>query len=150
MTPILFFNISYSPFYRCTGEPFRSRLCCSRQADPTLIHSQSFSRDSVAHISPGGSLHRPMDVPWEQLMTPQLLLNQRAEWLTEGTLAFLGIGVIAHPLFFSFHPIFICFIVLLSSSSGPLPITRVSLALPKYPAFSPTRLPPLDSAFPLS
>ncbi|KAK1655872.1 hypothetical protein BDP81DRAFT_11615 [Colletotrichum phormii] len=83
------------------GDRFRPHLSLLA-GSPYTCPPDSFSRDSFVHISLGGPRHHPMDVPWTQPITPQFLLNQYTEWPTEGTLTYLGIGVIARPIFCSF------------------------------------------------
>ncbi|WDK17615.1 hypothetical protein CGRA01v4_08898 [Colletotrichum graminicola] len=60
-----------------------------------------------------------MDVPWEQLMTPQLLLNQCIEWSTQGTSAFFGHWRYRSSSFF-FPPNFILFYCVCLFLFGPV------------------------------
>ncbi|KAK1493901.1 hypothetical protein CTAM01_09362 [Colletotrichum tamarilloi] len=86
------------PSHRGTGSVHTSLLAGS----PYTCPPDSFSRDSFVTFLLGGLRYHPIVVLWTQPITPQLLLNQCAEWPTEGTSTYLGIGVIAGPIFCSF------------------------------------------------
>ncbi|OHE96822.1 hypothetical protein CORC01_07968, partial [Colletotrichum orchidophilum] len=121
------------------GEHFRPHLSFRRlpllciPAHPIhlagILSSTSLleGRCTVQWTSPGRSPSHPsfslINVPSGQLKGP------RPTWE-------LALSLVLFFALFSSFP------------QGPLPITQVSLALPKYPAFSPRRRSPLDSVFP--
>lgn len=93
----------FVPSHRGTGSVHTSLLAGSPYAVlRTPAHPIHLAGILSSTFSLGGPRHHPMDFPWTQPIPPQLLLNQCAEWPTEGTSTYLGIGVIAGPIFYSF------------------------------------------------